>query len=57
MLDDKGKEEFLAKTDNFHDGHMPIYQSTFEVKRRNPIFCKTISNAGRTKESHIERNG
>ena len=36
---------------------MPIYQSTFEDKRQNPIFCKTISHVGRTKESHTERNG
>ena len=50
VLDDKGKEDFLVKTDNFHD----VFSLTDEIdrcpfievhlKRQNPIFCMTISN-------------
>ena len=64
-LDNKGKEEFLAKTDNFHDvfslrdeiGTCPFIKVHLKLKDETPFFCKTISNAGRTKESHTERNG
>ena len=52
-LDDKDKEQFLAKTDIFHDvfslrdeiGTCPFIEVYFEAKRQNPIFCKTISHA------------
>ena len=60
MLDKKGKDEFLAMTDNFHDvfslrdeiGTCPFIEVHLKY-----IFCKTISHARRTKESHTERNG
>ena len=63
-LDDKQKEEFLTKLDDFHNVFslrdeigMSIYQSTFETKRRNPIFCKTLPYMRRTKESYTKGNG
>ena len=43
LLDDKGKEEFLNKTDNFHD----VFSLRDEIGT-----CE-----GRTKESHSKRNG
>ena len=50
-LDDKGKEEFLAKTDNFHDvfslrdeiGTCPFIEVHFKLKNKTQFFCKTIS--------------
>ena len=64
-LDDKGKEDFLAKIDNFHNvfslrdeiGTCPFIEVSLKLKDENPILCKTISNVGRTKESHTKRNG
>ena len=63
-LDDKGKEEFVAKTDNFHDvfslrdeiGTCPFIEVHLKLKDE-PHFCQTISHARRTKECHTERNG
>ena len=60
LLDEKGKEEFLTKTNDFHDvfnlgdkiGTCPFIQVHLKLKRQNPIFCMTISYAGRTKESY-----
>ena len=51
-LDEKGKEEFWAKTDNFHDlfslrdeiGTCPFTEVHLKLKDKNPIFCKTIPN-------------
>ena len=64
-LDEKGKEEFLAKTDNFYDvfslrdeiGTCPFIEVHLKLKDETPFFCTTISHVGRTKESHTERNG
>ena len=64
-LDDKGKEEFLAKTDNFYDvfslrdeiGTCPFIEVHLKLKEKKTIFHKAISHVGRTKESHTERNG
>ena len=64
-LDDKGKEEFLAKIDNFHDvfslrdemGTCPFVEVHLKLKDETPFFCKTISNTRRTKESHTKGNG
>ena len=64
-LDDKGKEEFLAKIKNFHDvfslrdeiGTCPFIGVHLKLKDETPIFCKTISHARRTKESHTKGNG
>ena len=62
-LDDKQKEEFLTKQDDFHDvfslrdRHMSIYQSTLEAKGQNSIFCKILPYARRTKESYTKGNG
>ena len=36
---------------------MSIHRSTFEIERRNTILCKTLSNEGRTEESHTKGNG
>ena len=52
-LDRKGKEEFLAKTDNFHDvfslrdeiGTCPFIEVYFKLKDETPFFCATISHA------------
>ena len=63
-LDNKTKEEFLAKMDNFHDvfslrdeiGTCPFIKVHLKLKDETH-FCMTISHAQRTKESHTERNG
>ena len=47
VLDEKGKEEFLKK----------VEQCTRKVERLNTILCKTLSDEGRTEESHTKRNG
>ena len=60
-LDDKGKEEFLAKIDNFYDvyslrdeiGTYPFIEVHLKLKGETPF----LSHAGRTKESHTKRNG
>ena len=36
---------------------MTIYQSTFEAKGQDSIFCKTLPYASRTKESYTKGNG
>ena len=36
---------------------MSIYRSTFEIKGKNPIFCKTLPYARITKESYTKGNG
>ena len=36
---------------------LSIHRRTFEIKRRNTILCKTLSNERRTEESHTKRNG
>ena len=64
-LDDKQKEEFLTKLDDFHDvfrlrdeiGTCPFIKVTFETKGQNPIFCKTLPYVRRTKESYTKGNG
>ena len=64
-LDDKGKEEFLAKADSFHDvfslrdeiGTCPFIEVHLKLKDETQFFCKTISHVRRTKENHTERNG
>ena len=58
VLDEKDKEEFLEKVEQFMDifslrDEMSIYRST----PRNTILCKTLSNERRTEESHTKRNG
>ena len=50
-LDDKGKEDFLAKTDNFYDvfslrneiGTCPFIKVHLKLKNETPFFCMTIS--------------
>ena len=47
-LDDKGKEEFLAKTDNFHDvfnlrdeiGTCPFIEVHLKLKDETPLFVR-----------------
>ena len=47
-LDDKGKEDFLAKTDNFHDvfnlrdeiGTCPFIKVHFKIKDKSPFFVR-----------------
>ena len=56
LLDDKGKEEFFTKTDNFHNvfslrdeiGTCPFIEVCLKLKDEIP-FCMTISYDGRTK--------
>ena len=64
-LDDKQKEEFLTKLDNFHDvfslrdeiGTCPFIEVHLKLKDETPSFCKTISYERRTKESYTKGNG
>ena len=64
-LDDKQKEEFLTKLDNFHDvfslrdeiGTCPFIKVHLKLKDETPFFCKTLPYARRTKESHTKGNG
>ena len=64
-LDDKQKEEFLTKLDNFHDvfslrdeiGTCPFIEVYLKLKDETPSFCKTISYERRTKESYAKGNG
>ena len=52
-LDNKGKEDFLAKTDNFHDvfslrdeiGTWPFIEVHLKLKDKTSFFCTTISYA------------
>ena len=65
LLDDKGKEDFLTKTDDFHDvfslrdeiGTCLFIEVYLKLKDETPILCMTISYEGRTKESHSKING
>ena len=65
LLDEKGKEEFLTKADDFHDvfslrdeiGMCPFIEVNLRLKDETPFFCTTISYVGRTKEGYSERNG
>ena len=58
-LDDKQKEEFLTKLDDFHNvfslrdeiGTCPFIKVHLKLKDETPIFCKTLSYERRTKES------
>ena len=64
-LDDKGKEEFLAKIDNFYNvfslrdemGICPFIEVHLKLKDETPFFVETVSYVGRTQESHTETNG
>ena len=66
LLDDKGEEEFLTKTDDYYDvfglrdkiGTCPFIEVHLKSKDETQGFlCMTISYEGRTKESHSKRNG
>ena len=64
-LDDKQKEEFLTKLDDFHDlfslrdeiGTYPFIEVHLKVKDETPFFCKTLPYERRTKESYTKGNG
>ena len=64
-LDDKQKEEFLTKLDDFHDvfslrdeiGTCPFIEVHLKLKDKTPIFCKTLAYARRTKRSYTKGNG
>ena len=63
LLDDKGKEEFLTKTDDFHDvfslrdkiGTCPHIEVNLKLKDETPFFVQPYER--RTKESYPKRNG
>ena len=58
LLDEKGKEEFLTKTDDFHNVFSLRNEiGTCPFVEVHLILCTTISYAGRTKEGYSERNG
>ena len=68
VLDEKDKEEFLEKVEQFMNvfslrdeiGTCPFIEVHLKLKDETPFFvrpCKTLSNEGRTKESHTKRNG
>ena len=42
LLDKKGKEEFLTKTDDFHDeiGTCPFIEAHFKLKNKTPFFVQ-----------------
>ena len=64
-LDDKEKEEFLAKIDNFHDvcscrdemGTCPFIEVHLKLNDETPFLVRPYPNMGRAKESHTKRNG
>ena len=64
-LDDKQKDEFLAKLDNFHDvfslrdeiGTCSFIKIHLKLKDETPFFVRPYPNARRTKESHTKGNG
>ena len=64
-LNDKQKEEFLTKLDDFHDefslrdeiGTCPFIEVHLKLKDETPFFCKTLPYARRTKESDTKGNG
>ena len=61
-LDDKQKEEFLTKLDDFHNvfslrdeiGTCQFIEVHLKLKD-NSIFCKTLPYARRTKESYTKK--
>ena len=63
-LDDKGKEEFLAKTDNFYDvfslrdeiGTCPFIEVHLKLKDETRFFIRPYPMQEEQK-SHTERNG
>ena len=63
VLDEKGKDEFLEKVEQFTDvfslrdeiGTCPFIE--VHLKLKDSILCKTLSNERRTEESHTKRNG
>ena len=65
VLDEKGKEEFFTKVEQFTDvfslrdeiGTCPFIEVHLKLKDETPFFCKTLPNEGRTEESHTKRNG
>ena len=63
LLDEKGKEEFLTKIDDFHDVFSlrdEIGTCSFievHLKLKDTILCMTLPYERRTKESHSKRNG
>ena len=64
VLDEKGKEEFLAKVKQFTDvfslrdeiGTCPFIEVHLKLKGET-ILCKTLPNEGRTEESHTKGDG
>ena len=65
-LDDKGKEELLAKTDNFHDvfslrdeiGTCPFIEVHLKLKDETPFLVRPYSmHEEQKKEMDTERNG
>ena len=64
-LDDKQKEEFFTKLDDFHDvlslrdeiGTCPFIEVHLKLKDKTPIFCNTLSYVRRTKESYTKGDG
>ena len=64
LLDDKGKEEFLTKTDNFHDvfslrdeiGTCPLTEVHLKLKDETPFFVQPYPMREEQK-SHSKRDG
>ena len=65
-LDDKGKEEFLAKIDNFHDvfslrdeiGTCPFIEERLKLKDETPFFVRPYPMWEEQKKViHTKRNG
>ena len=65
VLDEKGKEEFLEKVEQFMDvfslrdeiGTCPFIEVRLKLKDETPFFVSHLSNERRTEESHTKRNG
>ena len=63
LLDEKGKEEFLTRTDNFHDvfslrdeiGMCPFIEVYLKLKDETPFFVHPYPMR-RTKEGHSKRD-
>ena len=64
-LDDKGEEEFLAKTDNFHNvfslrdeiGTCSFIEVHLKLKDETPFFVRPYPMCEEQIKSHTERNG
>ena len=64
-LDDKGKEEFLAKIDNFYNlfslrdekGTCPFIEVHLKLKDETPVFVRPYPMREEKKESHTKGNG